>query len=147
MTRWSYFQRQEFRPSSAAVRIILPLGAHPRASQLTSSVTPRCSAWPSHSGRRNSGGPIEQSNLYNRHFRSIIERAEITTPCSLYTLRHTFATLALAAGIDAKEVSMTLGHASVAFTMDTYYHLIPAMQEKALGQIEQLFFGKAAAGR
>ncbi len=49
----------------------------------------------------------------------------------LHDLRHTFATLGLQAGLHPKVVSETLGHASVAFTMDVYSHAIPSMQEEA----------------
>jgi len=41
----------------------------------------------------------------------------------LHDLRHTHATLWLEAGIDPKIVSERLGHASVAFTLDTYRHV------------------------
>jgi integrase len=46
-------------------------------------------------------------------------------------LRHTFATLALKAGVPAKVVSETLGHAGVAITLDTYWHVGPRMEEEA----------------
>jgi integrase len=48
-----------------------------------------------------------------------------------HDLRHTHATLALAAGVHPKVVSERLGHASVTITLDTYSHAIPAMQETA----------------
>jgi len=37
-----------------------------------------------------------------------------------HDLRHTYATLALQAGVDAKTVSSRLGHSTVAFTLDVY---------------------------
>jgi site-specific recombinase XerD len=42
--------------------------------------------------------------------------AELDKRLYLDCLRHTFATLALAGGLDPKEVSMMTGHSSVAFT-------------------------------
>lgn len=45
-----------------------------------------------------------------------------------HDLRHTHATLALAAGVHPKVVSERLGHASITITLDTYSHAIPAMQ-------------------
>ena len=41
-------------------------------------------------------------------------------------LGHTHATLALRAGIHPKVVSERLGHATVAITLDTYSHAVPA---------------------
>ena len=59
----------------------------------------------------------------------------------LHDLRHTHATLALRAGIHPKAVSERLGHATVAITLDTYSHAIPAMQEEAAAKIAELVFG------
>lgn len=49
-----------------------------------------------------------------------------------HDLRHTFASLALERGAPAKVVSEALGHASVAFTLQTYAHVLSGMQEKAM---------------
>jgi len=48
-----------------------------------------------------------------------------------HDLRHTFATLMLKAGVHPKIVSEMLGHARVAFTLDTYTHVVPGLQEAA----------------
>ena len=48
-----------------------------------------------------------------------------------HDLRHTSATLAPQAGIPVKIVSERLGHASVAFTLDTYAHVLPDQQRQA----------------
>ncbi len=58
----------------------------------------------------------------------------------LHDLRHTHATLALRAGIHPKVVSERLGHATVAITLDTYSHAIPALQEEAAERIAGLVF-------
>ena len=58
-----------------------------------------------------------------------------------YDLRHTHATLLLAAGENAKVVSERLGHASVALTLDTYSHVLPDMQQGAADRMEQLLSG------
>jgi integrase len=58
----------------------------------------------------------------------------------LHDLRHTFATLALQAGVAVKVVSEMLGHASVSITYDTYSHVIPSMQEDATSRVAALFF-------
>ena len=58
----------------------------------------------------------------------------------LHDLRHSHATLALRAGIHPKVVSERLGHATVAITLDTYSHAIPALQEEAAERIAGLVF-------
>jgi integrase len=45
------------------------------------------------------------------------------------------------AGVPVKVVSERLGHASVAFTMDVYSHVLPGMQEDAAERIAGLIFG------
>ena len=49
----------------------------------------------------------------------------------LHDLRHTHATLLLKAGIPIKVVSERLGHSTPGFTMATYQHILPGMQQEA----------------
>jgi integrase len=44
---------------------------------------------------------------------------------NFHDMRHTFATSSLLAGGSAKVVSEMLGHATVAFTLQTYAHVLP----------------------
>ena len=46
-------------------------------------------------------------------------------------LRHTFATHALASGVDAKTLSRILGHTKASFTLDTYTHVTGDMHRNA----------------
>ena len=48
-----------------------------------------------------------------------------------HDLRHTFATHALANGVDAKTLSGILGHTKASFTVDTYTHTTTDMHRKA----------------
>jgi integrase len=59
----------------------------------------------------------------------------------LHDLRHAFATTLLAVGVHPKVVSEALGHASVAFTMDTYQHVLPTMGEQVAAAIEDALGG------
>jgi integrase len=92
------------------------------------------------------GNPVNERNLVQRNFQVILERAQLPR-IRLYDLRHTAATLALGAGVPAKVVSEQLGHASVAFTLDTYSHVLPHMQEAAAAQMEALLFESAPKKR
>jgi integrase len=71
-------------------------------------------------------------------FVRVLKAANLSTTFRLYDLRHTAATLALAAGVQPKVVSEMLGHASAAFTLDVYSHVLPHMQESAAAQVEAL---------
>ena len=48
-----------------------------------------------------------------------------------HDLRHTFATHAIAGGVDAKTLSGILGHANASFTLDNYTHVTTDMQKSA----------------
>jgi integrase len=55
-----------------------------------------------------------------------------------HDLRHTFASLMLLRGANPKVISEALGHASVAFTMDTYSHIIQGIQEDAMALLGEV---------
>jgi len=48
------------------------------------------------------------------------------------------ATLMLKAGVHPKIVSERLGHATVAFTLDTYSHVVPGLQEAAAKAFDEI---------
>lgn len=75
------------------------------------------------------GSPINVHTLYN-HFKEIIRSIGLDD-VRFHDLRHTFATLAIQNGTDIKTVSSTLGHATVAFTMDKYGHVSDTMRHDA----------------
>lgn len=52
-----------------------------------------------------------------------------------HTLRHTFATKCIAAGVDVKTLSEILGHSNVSITLNTYVHPSHAMKLKQLEKI------------
>ena len=60
----------------------------------------------------------------------------------MYTLRqfssNTFASLALLRGAKPKVISEALGHAIVAFTTDTYSHIISGMQEDMMALLDEV---------
>lgn len=59
----------------------------------------------------------------------------------LHDLRHTWATLALVAGIDVAIVSKRLGHSSPMVTWSTYQHVVKGMQTDAAEKVAALIFG------
>jgi len=86
------------------------------------------------------GEPINADSLAKR-FKSVLKQAHLPI-LRLYDLRHKAATIALAVGVSPKVVSEQLGHASTAFTLDTYAHVLPHMQDEAVARIEAPLFGK-----
>ncbi len=56
----------------------------------------------------------------------------------VYDLRHTAATLGIAAGVSVKIISDQLGHASISFTLERYSHVLPSIQDEAAAKVERL---------
>jgi integrase len=59
----------------------------------------------------------------------------------LHDLRHTHASLLLANGVNAKVISERLGHASVAFTLTVYAHVLPGFQAEAVSRLAAVIDG------
>jgi integrase len=84
------------------------------------------------------GTPLDLANLHGR-FKKLLAAAKVSQGFRLYDLRHTCATLLLLAGENPKVVSERLGHASITLTLDTYSHVLPAMQEESARKLEAMF--------
>ena len=75
--------------------------------------------------------PIAPGTAYNR-LKVLLKEAGLPD-IRFHDLRHTFATHAIASGVDAKTLSGILGHTNASFTLDTYTHVTPDMQKAASG--------------
>lgn len=75
--------------------------------------------------------PLSPSTAYDR-LKTLLRYAGLPS-IRFHDLRHTFATHALASGVDAKTLSGILGHTNASFTLDTYTHVTTDMQKKASG--------------
>ena len=62
-------------------------------------------------------------------------RAAALPSIPLHGLRHTYASLALAKGVNAAIVSRRLDHATVVFTLDIYSHVLPQVDAEAADAI------------
>ncbi len=82
------------------------------------------------------GDPVHPHALYEA-FRRVVHNAGVTT-IRFHDLRHTHGSLLIRDGIPIKVVSERLGHANIAFTIQTYQHLLPGMQADAASAVERL---------
>jgi integrase len=78
--------------------------------------------------------PFEPSTVRRRAL-AAWKRAKLR-PIALHEARHTFASLGIAAGLNAKALSAYMGHASVTITYDRYGHLMPANEAEAAGLLD-----------
>lgn len=84
---------------------------------------------------REDGRFIHHNALY-RHLKKIVSsigRPEVR----LHDLRHTYATLSIQNGVDIKTLSRSMGHATVAFTLDVYGHVSDTMRRDAASKLER----------
>lgn len=92
---------------------------------------------------RENGDPVHPDafqDIFERHV-----RGASVPRIRLHDTRHTFASLALKAGVHPKVVSEILGHSTIAITLDTYSHVIPAMQKDAIATVAALYRGGPVA--
>ncbi len=80
---------------------------------------------------------------FSREFDRRLDRHPELPRIRLHDLRHTWATLALAAGVPTKIVSDRLGHRTTAITADVYSHVTPTMGTEAAEKVSALIFGTA----
>lgn len=69
-------------------------------------------------------------DLFSQIFDRVVAKLDVPE-ITLHDLRHTHATILLMNGTPVKVVSERLGHASPAFTMSVYQHVLPGMQAEA----------------
>jgi integrase len=79
------------------------------------------------------GKPLDGTNLTKR-FKALAKKHG-HPEMRFHDLRHTCATLLLAAGVDPKKVQDILGHESFNTTMDVYGHVLPSMQREAMDKL------------
>ena len=87
--------------------------------------------------------PTNPRTAYHR-LKLLLQQADLPG-IRFHDLRHTFATHALASGVDAKTLSGILGHSKASFTLDTYTHVTGDMQRRAaeiVGGFMTDFFGE-----
>jgi integrase len=76
-------------------------------------------------------------DVMTRAFARLVKRSGLPR-IRLHDLRHTHATHLLAAGTNVRVTSERLGHASVAFTLDVYGHVLPGQQADAAAAVAAL---------
>lgn len=81
------------------------------------------------------GGFLRLENFRRRAWTPATIAAGVA-PLRLHDLRHTCASLAIAAGADVKVLQRMLGHASAALTLDRYGHLMPGQAQSVADRLD-----------
>jgi integrase len=87
--------------------------------------------------------PFSASSVSERARRAW-KRRELQPIC-LHDCRHTFASLMIAAGVNAKALSTFMGHANISITLDRYGHLMPGAENEAAGLMDAYLKAAPAA--
>ncbi|WP_088033906.1 tyrosine-type recombinase/integrase [Evansella clarkii] len=74
----------------------------------------------------------------SRAFKSAIKKAELPDS-RFHDQRHSHATILLQKNVHPKIVSDRLGHSKTSFTLDTYSHVIPSLQDGAVEVFDKVF--------
>ncbi len=80
--------------------------------------------------------PMSESSV-QKAFRAALKESSIVKAASVHTLRHSYATHLLEAGVEIRLIQKYLGHNSLATTY-IYIHLTPQVQQEASHTINQL---------
>jgi len=86
------------------------------------------------------GGAVNR-NSFNHAWRAALDAAGIPRgrENGYHVLRHTFASSALAAGVDVKTLSEALGHHSAAFTLSVYAHMVKDAPDRMRAALDAMF--------
>jgi integrase len=85
------------------------------------------------------GTPLSSKNLYNRELAPACDR--IKQPrVSWHSFRHTHATVLTELGESIKTTQSLLGHSDLGTTLNTYSHVIPASQRRAVERVSEVLF-------
>lgn len=83
---------------------------------------------------RGDGGPLDP-DAFTKGFKRLAKQAELRPGVRLHDVRHGVATTMLAKGVHPAIASAVLGHASPAFTMKAYQHVLDGMTDVAADAI------------
>jgi integrase len=83
------------------------------------------------------GTPLDPRNV-TRAFQAMLAAAPNVPRVRFHDLRHTAATLLLAQGVDPRTIMETLGHSQISLTMNTYSHVLPALQAAAAAKLDAI---------
>lgn len=85
------------------------------------------------------GTPLDTSNILH-NFHRVLKSAGMQK-MRFYDLRHTHASLLIAAGVHPKKIAERLGHASIKLTMDLYGHLFEGSDQESAERMQKIFGG------
>lgn len=99
-------------------------------------------AWPDLVFQTTVGGPVDINNLRHR-FHRVLDRVGLRR-VRWHDLRHAAASLLLAQNVHPRVIMELLGHSSIAVTMNTYSHVMPAARRDAAATMDAILAAKTS---
>ena len=130
--------RGESRAGRRTVPIAKVLREHPVAHRL------RSGRGHGYVFGRSADRPFNPTSIYGRAAKTwthlnetrVENELDAIEPVGLHEARHAYASLMIAAGVNAKALSTYMGHSSISITLDRYGHLMPGNEEEAAGLLD-----------
>jgi len=77
--------------------------------------------------------PIDSNYWYRARYKPLLKSAGLPD-VTLHSLRHSFASIAIASGVSVADLQALMRHSNYRITMDTYTHTLPGQLESALAK-------------
>ncbi len=88
----------------------------------------------------NQYGSFLRPDRVRKQFQKLLAEAGLPY-MRVHDLRHSAATLLISMGVPVKVVQEILGHSNISTTLNIYSHVLPGMQDEAMGKWDHLFGG------
>jgi hypothetical protein len=90
------------------------------------------------------GGALDPI-AFTKRFGRLVRRSDVPQ-VRFHDLRHSHATLSLAAGTDLKTISASLGHSTISVTANTYLHAVESLQKDSANRLDAALRGAVNQG-
>lgn len=131
--QWIDREARLVEPKTARSRRTVPL---PSVATQALAALPRDSVY---LFANDAGGPLHPGTAYHA-LQDVLSDAGLPR-VSFHALRHSYASLLIAQGVHPRVIMEALGHSQISLTMNTYGHVIPALQREAAEQMDVLLSG------
>jgi integrase len=128
--QWVDREARLVEPKTARSRRTVPL---PEVAQQALAALPRDSVYVF---ANDAGGPLHPGTVY--HALQAALAAGGLPRVSFHALRHSYASLLIAQGVHPRVIMEALGHSQISLTMNTYGHVIPALEREAAERMDAL---------
>jgi integrase len=127
---WDVNEGHDVGPKSAVGRRKVPIASALRALLAAHRLASRSTGLMFGENGTRAASPAATTKRADHAWAAGLERI------TLHEARHTYASLMIAAGVNAKALSTYMGHANISITLDRYGHLMPGNEAEAATMLD-----------